>query len=359
MTSHRVVVTNERVAMTVGGPVRVADLGMTLFHEHLHMDATPLLTVHGYPTQAERPFDLAAAAEARWNPGSHPDNYRFTDDDLVVEELAAFSALGGGCVVDQTPPVLGRDPLALRAISRASGLHVVMGTGHYLAATHEPGVATTSEDDLAVALLREIRDGAGGTGIRPGIIGEIGTSVPVHAQEQRVLRAAARAACASGLAVSVHLHPWGRTGGEVLDTLLAEGLAPERVVLGHLNTAAADEPYLRGLADRGAALAFDLFGFDHSLLGLGRWPPSDADVADVAAGLVRAGHSGRVLVSGDIGVRTRLVAYGSWGFGHVPRHVVPLLLARGLTEDEIETLLVAAPAALLAIGDEKDAGQRS
>jgi phosphotriesterase-related protein len=339
------------LAMTVRGPVPAADLGMTLIHEHLHMDATPLLAVHGYPVQAERPFDLAAAAEARWNPGSHPDNYRFTDDATVAEELAAFRALGGGCVVDQTPPSLGRDPLALRAISEASGLHVVMGTGHYLAPTHAAGVAGMREEALAEAMAAEIRDGVGATGVRPGIIGEIGTSAPVDPEEERVLRAAARAATASGLAVSVHLHPWGRTGTRVLDVLLAEGLAPGRIVLGHLNTAWDDDPYLRGLADRGAVLAFDLFGFDHSLLGLGRWPPSDADVASVVVSLVRAGHGGRVLVSGDIGVRTRLVAFGSWGFAHVPRHVVPLLVERGLGEQEVEQMLVAGPSAVLAGGN--------
>jgi phosphotriesterase-related protein len=335
--------------VTVRGPVPPSDLGLTLFHEHLHMDARPLLAVHGYPSAAERPFDLAAAGEARWNPGSHPANYDFTDDALVVEELGAFRAAGGGCVVDQTPAALGRDPSALRAISEATGLHVVMGTGHYLAATHDPWVRTASEDELAAAMVAELRDGVADSGVRAGLIGEVGTSIPVHPDEVRVLRAAARAAIGTGVAVSVHLHPWGRAGDEVLDVLLAEGLAPGRVVLGHLNTAADDEPYLRGLADRGAVLAFDLFGFDHSLLGIGRWPPSDADVADVVARLVRDGHGGRVLVSGDVGVRTRLVAYGSWGFGHVPRHVVPLLLERGLSEADVERMLVEAPAAILAI----------
>ncbi|CAN5835274.1 phosphotriesterase-related protein [soil metagenome] len=336
-------------AVTVRGPVPVADLGLTLFHEHLHMDASPLLAVHGYQTDSDRPFDAEAAAEARWNPGSHPDNYRFTQDALVAAELGRFRDAGGRCVVEQTPPALGREPRALYRIATDSRVHVVMGTGHYLGPTHEPWVASASVDDIAARIVAEFREGASTSGIRPGIIGEVGTSIPVQAEELRVLRAMARAARETGLAVSVHLHPWGRTGHDVLEALLADGLAPERIVLGHLTTAGDDEVYLRGLADRGVGLAFDLFGFDHSLIGIGRWPPSDADVADTVVSLFRAGLGSQVFISHDIGVRTRLVAYGSWGYAHIPRHVVPLLLERGLTDADVAQLLVSNPARVLAV----------
>lgn len=338
------------LAMTVAGPVPVADLGLTLFHEHLHMDATPLLAVHGYEPQASRPFDAEAAAEARWNPGSHPDNYRFTEDDVVVEEVARFRDAGGGCIVDQTPEALGRDPRALREIAARSGVRVVMGTGHYLAATHASWVASASTDEVAGRLVDECREGVAGSGVRPGIIGEIGTSVPVAPEELRVVRAAAMAARETGLAVSIHLHPWGRTGIEVLEVLLSEGLEPQRIAMGHLTTAFDDEPYLQAMADTGASLVFDLFGFDHSLIGVGRWPPSDLDVARTVASLVAAGYGDQVMISHDIGVRTRLVRYGSWGYAHIPRHVVPLLRSEGLSEADMKRLLVDNPARMLAIG---------
>jgi len=336
-------------AMTVRGPVPAHELGMTLFHEHLHMDATSLLAVHGYVADASRPFDAEAAAEARWNPGSHPDNYRFTQDAIVAAELGRFHDAGGRCVVEQTPPALGRDPKSLYRIATDSRVHVVMGTGHYLAPTHEAWLTTASEDHIAQLIVDEFRDGVAHTGIRPGIIGEIGTSDPVAAEELRVLRAVARAARQTGLAVSVHLQPWGRTGAVALEPLLSEGLAPDRIVLGHLTTAYDDEPYLRDLADRGVGLAFDLFGFDHSLIGVGRWPPSDLDVARTVASLFAAGLGSQVLISHDIGVRTRLVAYGSWGYAHIPRHVVPLLLELGLSEVDVEQLLVSNPAQLLSV----------
>ena len=147
----------------------------------------------------------------------------------------------------------------------------------------------------------------------------------------------------------MHLHPWGRTGTRALEVLLAEDVPAERIALGHLTTAWDDETYLRSLADRGATLVFDLFGFDHSLIGVGRWAPRDLDVAQTVVDLVTAGYGAQVMISHDIGVRSRLVAYGSWGYAHIPRHVVPLLLELGLDAAQVAQILVANPARLLTV----------
>lgn len=340
------------LAMTVTGPVDPATLGVTLMHEHVWMDTTPVLAVHGYAAGADGPFDLARAAEARWNPGSHPDNYRLTDERVAVDELAHVAAAGGSTVVDVTPIGLGRDPRALAAIARRTGLRIVMGGGYYLGPVHPSGLAERSEAAIADGMIEEWRSGVDGSDIRPGIIGELGTSDPPLPEELRVLRAAAVASRATGLALSVHLHPWGRTGELVADTLLEAGADPARIILGHLTTAHDDGPYLRRLATRGTALAFDLFGFDHSLLGAGRYPPSDADVAATVVRLVRdEGLGERILVSQDVGVRTRLRRYGGWGYDHLLRHVVPLLRAGGLDDAAIDGLLVANPRRLLTIAE--------
>lgn len=338
------------VAQTVLGPVDPTSLGVTLLHEHVWMDATPLFEVHGYELDATAAaWDASIAAEARWNPGVHPDNYRLTDEDAAVEELAAFRASSGGTVVDLTPAVLGRDPERLAAISRRTGVHLVAGTGHYLAPTHAPWVAEASELELATRLVDEARNGIGLTGIRPGIIGELGTSDPVRPAELRVLRAAAAAARETGLTISVHLHPWGTEAPVVLDALCAAGADPGRVVLGHVTTAIDRPDELRHLLERGALLGFDLFGFDHSLLGPGRWPPSDLDVARVIATLVADGYDDRIVLSGDVGVRTRLHRWGGWGYDHVPRHVVPLLAGLGVGPAAIDRMLIGTPARLLSI----------
>jgi phosphotriesterase-related protein len=338
-----------RVAITVRGPVEPAGLGITLAHEHLWMDSTPLLAVHGYRAGNVGAWDARAAAEARWNPGVHPDNYRLTDADAAVEELTPFTAAGGRTVVELTPPSLGRDPRRLAEISERAGVHVIAGTGQYLEQVHEAWVAAATEAELGARLVSDAVAGIGGTGIRAGVYGEIGTSNPVTPGETRVLRAVAAAAQETGLAVSIHLHPWGHEGPAVLRTLVDAGADPERVVLGHASTAIDRPDELLSLADAGAVLGFDLFGFDHSLLGPGRWPPSDRDVALAVVALLRAGHRDSIVLGQDVGVRTRLRRWGGWGYAHLLEHVVPLLRELGAGEDDLDAMLVRTPSRLLAV----------
>jgi phosphotriesterase-related protein len=338
--------------MTVAGPVAVAALGVTTMHEHLWMDASPLLAVHGYVVGADRPWDAAVAAEARWAPGIHPDNYRVTDATTVVAELAPFVAAGGRTLVELTPPSLGRAPERVASIATSAGIHVVLGIGQYLGPTHEPWVAQASETELVSRLVADATTGLDGTDIRAGIYGEygeVGTSDPVLPKERRILRAIATAARETGLAISVHLHPWGREGDTVLDELVEAGADPERVILGHVTTAIDRPDALRAMADRGAVLGFDLFGFDHSLLGPGRWPPSDHDAARAIVVLVEAGHGERIVLGQDIGVRTRMRRWGGWGYAHLIEHVVPLLRSMDLADDDVDAMLVRTPARLLGV----------
>lgn len=338
------------LAMTVAGPLPAVALGMVTMHEHLWMDSSPLLAVHGYGPAADAvPWDAAVAAEARWNPGVHPDNYRLTDVAAAVAELTPFVAAGGRTIVELTPPSLGRDPERVRDIAAQAGVHVIQGSGQYLGPTHEPWVAAASQADIARRLIADATTGMDGTDIRAGIYGEIGTSDPIQPEERRVLRAVASSARETGLAILVHVHPWGHQGPAVLDELMAAGASPERVILGHLTTAIDRPEELRAMADQGAVLGFDLFGFDHSLLGPGRWPPSDRDVAATIVGLVRDGYGDRIVLGQDIGVRTRLRRWGGWGYAHLLQHVVPLLRDLGATDHDVETMLITTPARLLEV----------
>ena len=92
-------------------------------------------------------------------------------------------------------------------------------------------------------------------------------------------------------------------------------------IINHMNPAISDERYQHGMLDAGTYLAYDLFGFDHSLLGQGRYAPSDFDVAHQIVELIRRGNRDQILISHDIGVRTRLRRYGGWGYSHILRHI--------------------------------------
>ncbi len=338
------------VVMTVAGPIDADAVGVTLVHEHLHMDARSLLTgVHGYGPSGNAAISIDTAAEARWSPGASSDNYDLTDPELVVAELAPFVAAGGRTIVDLTPVGLGRSPVALQRIARAAGINVVMGTGYYLASTHPQAVQDATPEQLADEFVREFRGGADGTEIRPGIMGELGTGTVLHGSEAKVLRAAAWAQPGTGAPISVHLHPWSKVGHDVLDVLLREQARPERIVLGHLHPVAGDLAYVRSLLDRGVYGAFDLFGFDHSLLATGRYPPSDHDVVAAMHQLILDGYGSRLLASQDVGVRTRLHRFGGWGYDHILTHVVPLMRSQGWSSQDIGRLLVDNPRDILTL----------
>jgi phosphotriesterase-related protein len=330
------------MVMTVEGAIRPESLGTTLIHEHLFMDALPLLRKHGYQSESKGAFDCCVAAEARWNPGVHLDNYRFTELDRTATDLADYKACGGVSVVDCTPVDLGRNPKAVREIAKAAGVQAVLGSGYYLEATHEPYVKDRSAQDVADEIIREFTDGIDETGIRPGIIGEIGTCDPITRSEFKVLQAGA-------IAGTVHIHPWGWQARDALRTLTESGMPASRIIINHMNTAISDDGYQLSLLDAGANLAYDLFGFDHSLLGQGRWAPSDYDVAKKVMELIGRGYRSQIMISHDIGVRTRLRYYGGWGYSHLLRHVVPLLKQFGATPEDIEALLVTNPRRLLTI----------
>jgi phosphotriesterase-related protein len=343
--------------MTVLGRVPAAQLGITLVHEHLVMDTRSVLDrVHRYDSEAAS--GLPRPAEARWNPGAFRDNYDLSDPALCIEDIKPLrdTVL---TVVDCTPMDIGRDPLALKTVAAETGIQVVMGSGWYLHGVRSAEHRKMTAEEMSDLLVQEFRAGVDDTRVRPGIIGELGTSSPVDDEEFKALHAAATASLQTGLAVSVHLHPWSKHGIEVVSALRDSGLPMEKLILNHLTTAHNDPAYQDKLLQAGCYLAFDLFGFDHSLLTAGRYPPSDYDVAVNIVRLVRAGHATRLLISQDIGVRTRLRAFGGWGYGHLTDHVVPLLSQLGLTEAELKTILVANPARVLAIPPTKRASTTS
>jgi phosphotriesterase-related protein len=257
--------------MTVIGPLPAADAGATLLHEHVICDMRTLM--RSGQGSAGSAVTIGSAAEVRWDPYSSADNYLLDDIELAVEELDFFARAGGLTVVDCTPSRY-RDPLALREVAQRSGVNIVMGGGHYLAKSHPSGLGDQPLEGLAAEIIDEARDGVGDTGIRPGIIGEIGTGAPMTDAEERVLRAMAWAQSETGLTLTVHVHPWGRGGHRVMDVLEAEGGSAERLILNHCFVDLDQPDYIDALLARGATCGYDMFGFDHALFRVGRYPPA-------------------------------------------------------------------------------------
>ncbi|HEV8698989.1 MAG TPA: hypothetical protein VGQ89_14930 [Candidatus Limnocylindrales bacterium] len=306
---------------TVLGSIDPASLGVTLPHEHTQI--------------------------ALWHVPDRWDYWQLTrDEPVILEELAAFRAAGGSGLVDLTVAGVGRDPAWLADIARGSGLHIVMGCGWYRGAYYPPEarIDRRSVDDLADELVLEASDGVGATGIRPGIIGEIGTDKPwVSALEERVHRAAARAAKRTGMAITTHgvMSP---VGLDQLRIFEEEGVDPGRVVVGHADSYPVLEHHL-AILERGASVEFDFLGMSFNAVERHGEPR----VVELVCELLGRGHADRILLSQDVCNDAQLQRYGGSGYTYVATTFQPRISAAGVSDAEIETITVANPRRLLTI----------
>jgi predicted metal-dependent phosphotriesterase family hydrolase len=307
---------------TVSGPVDPATIGFTLPHEH--------------------------TAIALWHIAGRWDYWELTADEPVIEaELGLFRAAGGSCLVDVTLPGVGRDPARLAGLASRTGLNIVMGCGWYRDAYYpaEALIDRRSVDDLADELVREWTDGVGESGVRPGIVGEIGTDKPwVSPSEERVHRAAARASRRTGLAITTHA-VMSAVGLAQLAIFEEEGADPARVVIGHADSYPSLDYYLE-IVRRGASVEYDFLGMSFTpmeRLGEDR-------IAGLVVELLSRGHADRVLLSQDVCHNSQLKHYEGNGYVHLHESFLPRLRALGVSDAEIEQLTVLNPRRILTVG---------
>lgn len=261
------------------------------------------------------------------------------DETLALDELGAFARTGGQAIVDCTTPDLGRDPSALRRVGERSGLHIIMGTGWYRQPYYPPEIDRAPTGALAERMAAELVDGVAGSGIRAGIIGETGADLDyLTAQEERVLRAAARAHRATGAPISTHasMYPVGLAQ---LALLREEGVDPGYVIIGHCDTY-LDSGYHLAILGADAYVQFDTIARTHI--------NPDARRADALLALLRAGWAERLLLSSDRCYRSDLHAFGGAGNDVVFTRFFELLRDRGVSDDELDVMTIANPRRILA-----------
>ncbi len=337
---------------TVRGPVDVDALGVTLMHEHLLVDASAWFRKPEEATKraiAHSLVRMEVLGALRNDPFLCLDNCRLLDEEAAIDEVSRFRHAGGCTVVDPTCRGIGRDPRALQRISRATGLHVVMGAGYYLEPSHPQHVGDMSVEAVAEEIERDVVEGI--EGVRAGIIGEIGVSKDFTPEEEKVLRGAARAQGRTGVPLEVHLPGWERRGSQVLDVVAEEGADLARTILCHMNPSGEDLEYQVGLAERGAWLEYDMIGMDFYYADQEAQSPSDEENARALLRLRDAGLLGSVLISQDVFIKIQLVRYGGTGYAHILDHFVPRLRRHGFTQLDIDTLLVDNPRRVFAGGD--------
>ena len=338
--------------LTVLGPVEPEELGVTLTHEHLLIDCTCRVTEA--PEASNRAFrDAPVTMESLHHLPEliaySIDNMRLLDESVAIEEVLRYKYAGGQSLVDTTSISIARDPLALARISRATGLNVVMGGSYYIPASHPPDMHERTEDSIAEQIVGDVTVGVGDTGVRSGVIGEVGNEGTPTENQFKILRASARAHVETGAPITIHpfSHPGGRM--EIVETLVGAGADPTQIIMGHSDS--FNEPgELRALAQTGCYIEIDIFGWEDSSRAQrtkGSNFVNDEQRIDSVELLVGEGHLEQVLISQDVCMKWMYVRYGGHGFAHLMENIVPRMKRRGLTDEQVRTIMVDNPARAL------------
>ena len=320
---------------TARGPVDTAELGPTLMHEHIFV-LTPDVQ-QNYPQE--------------W--GS--DDERVAD---AVSRLTELTALGVKTIVDPTVVGLGRYLPRIEKVAAQVDLNIVCATGLYTYDDvpfffHHRGPALSEAlgqevpDPMVDMFVGDIRDGIAGTGVKAGMLKCAIDAQGLTPGVERTMRAVGKAHQATGVPVTVHTHPGSRTGEHVKRVLCdEEGVDPSRVVLGHSGDS-TDVDHLSSLADAGFVLGFDRFGINLETTFEAR--------ADTLVEMVRRGYADRIVLSQDAScyidwIEPDVLAFlPQWHYTHLHEDVFPYVLDKGVTQEQLDTMLVEVPRRVLSV----------
>ncbi len=309
---------------TVRGAVDSAQLGRTLAHEHIFV-----LTA-----------DVQQNSPEEWG----DEESRIAD---AVEKLQALKAKGIDTIFDPTVIGLGRYVPRIVRIAEQVDLNIVVATGVYTYDsvpkywTHRgPGVDPSMPDPMVDLFVRDLTEGIPGTSVKAGFLKCAIDHYGMTKGVERVLRAVAKASVATGAPVMVHTHPGSHTGLEVARVLEEKGVEPRRVQLAHSGDT-TDADHLQELADRGFVLGMDRFGIELAT-------PAE-DRASIVAEMCRRGYAGSMVLSQDAScyidwVDPQLLPLlPNWHYTYLSNTVIPDLKARGVTDEQVEQMLVEVP----------------
>lgn len=343
---------------TIRGDVSGRELGVTLVHEHIIADIRSLqcaCRVPGRERLIDTPIAHVERALLARDPLVSSDNCILTDEDTAVDELEFFVKAGGGTVVECTTVGLRPDIEALSRVADRTRAHIVAPTGFYLWASCQAEVGARSAEELANEMIRDITGGIRGSRVRAGVIGEIGTSTQLHEQEERVLRAAAIAHCSTGKPITIHLDQIGHEGERVIDILCGLGVAPNRIVIGHLDQRPGMDPeYVKTIARRGVFLGFDTFGTTFSYDSMSFDDPTDTQRIRLLREIIDGGYADQCVLSHDVGMKCMFRSNGGGGYSHLLEDIWPAMRIRGVREEFYSMFFVDNPRRWLT-GESADA----
>ncbi len=319
---------------TVLGPISPEEMGVTLPHEHL---------CFGYPGWEG---DLTVApldAEAMIQNG--------------VDVFEGLKQLGLGTYVDATTNDCGRQPEIMREVSRRTGIHIVCSTGYYFEEEGAPvywkfrASLGDISGELHELFLKEVTEGIRDTGIKAGVI-KVGTSKgEITPYERLLLEAAAKVQAETGVPVITHTQE-GTMGPEQARILIEAGAEPGRIQIGHMSDN-LDIDYQIATLEQGVFVAWDRMGLQ-GIVGC----PMDEQRYEVLAELIRRGYANQIMISHDFIINwlgrplnlpePLLPLLAQWNPAHLFNDIVPALKERGVTDEQIRTIIEENPKRLFA-----------
>ncbi len=310
---------------TVRGPIETEALGVTLMHEHVFVLSTEIM--QNYPEP--------------WG----DENKRIAD---AVAKLNEMRSRGIESIVDLTVIGLGRYIPRIQRVAAQTDLNIVVATGVY---TYNevpmhfhyrgPGTTLGGPELMVDMFVRDIEEGIGNTGVKAGIL-KCATDVQgVTPGVERVLRAVAVAHRRTGVPISTHTHAHTGRGLEQQRIFQEEGVDLSRVIIGHSGDT-TDVAYLEKLIANGSYIGMDRFGIDVLL-------PFE-DRVNTVAKLCELGHANRMVLSHDANCfmdwlpeEAVPVTLPNWHYLHIHNDVIPALKQRGVTDEQITTMIVDNP----------------
>lgn len=327
---------------TVTGAIEPSDLGLTLSHEHVLIDMSKCVDKSGKGKEFYDKLSLQNRYLIHSDPYALLDNASIVSEQDAIRELKLFKSQGGTSIVDCTPCEIGRDPQTLKRISEESGVNIVMGCGHYYDITHSQKTKSATIDEFVQEMTEDLTIGVDGTGIKAGVIGEIGSSAVVSQSEWRVLRAAGIVSRALDKAIHVHTDLYTENGIEIVKTLKSEGAKEGRICIDHVDVLLRPE-YVYQLLDMGVWIEFDNFGKEF-YVDKDRRFAYDLERVRFLKDLINRGYSDQILICNDICLKSMLTTFGGNGYAHIINTVKTMLLQEGVSKiiyDKIMTDNVA------------------
>ncbi|NWX82471.1 PTER protein, partial [Nothoprocta ornata] len=333
---------------TVLGLVDPDQLGYTLTHEHLSMNYSSCYVPPppGQEPLSEGPIEMKNLFWIKQHPYSHKENLLLSQETAAIkEELLLFKAAGGGTIVENTTVGIDRDVNTLKKLAEETGVHIIAGAGFYVDSTHSSHTQAMTVEQLTGTIVDEILRGADGTGVKCGLVGEIGCSWPLTASEQRVLRAAAAAQAQLGCPLLIHPGRSSDAPAHIVRILQEAGADVSKTVMGHLDRTFFDTKKLLDFAELGCYLEYDLFGveFLHYQFQPSVDMPSDNERIARIRTLIDEGYEDRILMAHDVHTKHRLMKYGGHGYSHILKNIVPKMLLRGISQSQIDKILRENP----------------